>query len=106
MQGYHSITCDVPAQLVVRSLRQYEHVAAALASRRQRARFDALRRCLARHRWTSAAFDTARWVNAFDDAVHMIVDNHRRGLPAKHMLADAKRAGRWLQSLDADPYGS
>jgi len=90
------------AQLVVRSLRQYEHVAAALASGRHRARFDALRGCLARHRWTSAAFDTARWVSAFDDAVHMIVDNHRRGLAPKHMLAEARRAGRWLQSLDAD----
>ena len=55
---------------------------------------DALRARLARHRWTSAAFDTARWVRAFGEGVHMIVDNHRRGLPAKHLLSFARTRAR------------
>jgi len=79
-------------QLVAASLRQYELVAVQLA--RRRATFDALRARLARHRWTSAAFDTARWVRAFDEGVHMIVDNHRRGLPPKHLLSFARTRAR------------
>ena len=79
-------------QLIAASLRQYEHVAVQLATRR--ASFDALRTRLARHRWTSAAFDTTRWVRAFDAGVHMIVDNHRRGLPAKHLLSFARTRAR------------
>ena len=69
-----------------------EQVAAHLAARP--ASFDALRAQLARHRWTAAAFDTERWVRAFDGGVHMIVDNHRRGLPAKHLLSLARTAAR------------
>ena len=86
-------------QLITHSVRQYEHVAVQLAQRP--AVFDALRARLARHRWTAAAFDTARWVRAFDDGVHMIVENHRRGLPAKHLLSHARRAGRTLHSAAA-----
>ena len=57
-------------QLIAASLRQYEHVAVQLATRR--ASFDALRTRLARHRWTSAAFDTTRWVRAFDAGVRVV----------------------------------
>ena len=40
-------------------------------------------------------------LRAFDDGVHMIVENHRRGLPAKHLLSHARRAGRTLHSAAA-----
>ena len=73
------------SQPVTRSLRHYEGTAARLAER-PAARLEELRKCLARRRWTSFAFDTEQWVAAFDEGMRMVWENHRQGRRPAHVL--------------------
>lgn len=77
------------AQPVVRSLRHYEELMTHLAQRRPA--LEALRACLARNRWTSAAFDTMLWVDAFDQGTRMMWENYRNGHSAMHMVLPSRQ---------------
>ena len=77
------------AQPVVRSLRHYEAFTASLAQRPPA--LASLRACLARSRWTSAAFDTANWVDKFDSGAHMIWEIYRNGLQPMHLLLPSRQ---------------
>ena len=70
------------------SLRAYETSAAEIAAKPRVA--VAMRACLARGRWTHAAFDTRRWVGAFDEGARMIWEVHRNGLKPMHILLPAR----------------
>ena len=50
----------------------------------------AVRTCLHAHRWTSAAFDTRKWVAAFDEGARIMWELHRNRLPAHHILLPAR----------------
>ena len=71
-------------QLISRSYREYEELASAVARRPSTAR--AVRECLARHRWTSAAFDTRRWVHTFDEGARMMWELQRQKTEPMHLL--------------------
>ena len=77
-------------QPTTHSLRSYQAMASSFAARPALAM--ALRDCLARGRWTRAAFDTRRWVTAFDDGVTMISEIHRSGLLPMHVLLPVRHA--------------
>ena len=77
------------AQSVVRSLRHYEGFTAAVAQRLPA--LDSLRVCLAKSRWTSAAFDTATWVEKFDRGAHMVWEVYRNGLQPMHLLLPSRQ---------------
>lgn len=73
------------------SLRWYEDSAAALAA--QPHALAKVRACLAANRWTAPAFDTRRWVAAFDAGVRAVWEVARYGhkpmhvlLPSRHVL--------------------
>ena len=55
-----------------------------LAARESRSA--ALRACLDRNRWTAAAFDTERWIGAFEAGASAICAIHRYGLAPMHVL--------------------
>ena len=70
------------------SLRAYEATAVDVATRPAAA--TTMRTCLAKGRWTRAAFDTARWVGAFDEGARLIWEVHRHGLQPMHVLLPAR----------------
>ena len=51
-----------------------------------------VRACLAEHRWTSAAFDTRRWVAAFDEGARAMweVARYRADGRPMHVLLPAR----------------
>jgi protein O-GlcNAc transferase len=70
------------------SLKWYEEMAASLAARPHTMR--RVRMCLAAHRWTSAAFDTRRWVAAFDAGARAMWEVARYGRAPMHVLLPAR----------------
>ena len=78
--------CPQPAS--INSLRAYESTAVDVASRPHVA--TKMRRCLTESRWTAAAFDTQRWVDAFDEGARMVWEHHRYGMRAMHVLLPAR----------------
>ncbi len=70
------------------SLRAYEATAAAVAARPLVAA--AMRTCLARGRWTHAAFDARRWVHHFDEGARFLWEIHRHGLRPMHVLLPSR----------------
>ena len=75
-------------QFTVRSARAYEDLVAAVVAKPSLAA--EMKRCLARTRFTRAAFDTRRWVRAFDLGVHMMWETHKYGLGPMHLLTPAR----------------
>ena len=75
--------------LQAHSLRGYEDMASALAASPHA--IARVRACLAARRWTSAAFDTRRWVAAFDAGVTAMWEVARcRGQKPMHVLLPAR----------------
>ena len=77
-------------QLNAHSHRWYEEMASDLVARPSA--IAKVRACLAAHRWTSAAFDTRRWVQTFDAGARAMweVAHHRGADRPMHILLPAQ----------------